>query len=65
MTLKVNVSIPVENGPYEALVRVGGQSGQATILAPGDSADFLVHSTQGISITELPAGSKKEGLQHG
>lgn len=64
MTLTVKITIPVENGPYEALVRVGGQTGQATILAPGDSADFLVHSTQGIAISELPAGSKKEGRQH-
>jgi len=62
MTLTVKITVPKENGPYEALVRVGGQNGQAQILEPGESVDLLVHSTQGIQISEVPAGSKRQGL---
>lgn len=62
MTLTVKITVPAENGPFEALVRLGGQTGQGEILEPGDSVDVTLHKSQGIYITELPAGSKRQGM---
>ena len=57
MTLKIKIEVPADGGPYEALVAESGGN-RPRMLAPGDSAEFYVHSGNSLTVTELPAGTK-------
>ena len=57
MTLKIKIEVPLDGGPYEAQI-AESNGNPSRVLAPGDSAEFYVHSGNSITVTELPAGTK-------
>lgn len=57
MTLRIKIEVPADGGPYEAKI-TESNGNPARILAPGESVELHVHSSNSIYVTELPAGAK-------